>query len=142
MVNIMSKITFKKYGIDIHEENYRGDIGNHRIRAEVEQNGIKFYIEIQSTYTRQTKHKTTGKELKHHKTFYNNNGMLVHIWTHENRVERTCAGTYAIFETQRDILNKWKFEERFNDKSYHTKMLALAIINGELKTDFKEMEIV
>lgn len=138
----MNKITFKKYGMDIQDTNYLGDIGNHRIRAEVEQNGIKFYIEIQSTYTRQTKHKITGKELKHYKTFYNSNGMLVHIWTNEKRIEKSCSGMYGIFEMQKDILNIWKSEERFNDKSYHKKMLALAIINGELKTNFKEMEII
>lgn len=130
-------------GADINNPRYKGDIFNHRPVALLLLNGIKIVIEVGTTNTRRTLHKTTKRPLLHPVDIYDNNGLLIEYSVEDvPTFEKSSYYGYhfypSSFRTNTDFLR----DDLETGKSYHNTKLLLRLINAELKTHFKKAVFV
>lgn len=130
-------IIFDCRGADINNPLYNGDIFNHRPTALLLLNDIKIVVEVGTTPTYRTKHKTTKRPLIHQVEKRDNNGLYIGFSVEDVKTfEKSSFYGYHFvnnsFHTN-DILLKNDLDEK---ASYHTKKILLRFINSELKTHF------
>ena len=133
-------IQFEKCGMQIREADYCGDIGNHRIRASIIFNGVKFYIEARSTNTRRTTNARTGAPLKKYIQTSSNNGIHIEIFAIYDAPIKSCIGKYFMHEEETRILDICTQNE--HARILHKEWYLLAKINGALKTNFQKIELI
>lgn len=130
-------IIFDCRGCDISEATYQGDIFNHRAVACLLLNNIKIVIETGATYTRRTKHATTGATLKHPKIIYDNNGLIIHFSVEDlPTFEHDYFSGYRLVNNSFHVNDEWIRDDL--QTSAHRVKVLLRFINAELKTHFKK----
>ena len=132
-------IEFIKMGMDIRETDYNGDIGNHRIRAYLNYNGVDFLIEARSCRTVRTTNNRTGAPLKKHIQTSTSNGIVIEIYAMQTEVLKGCCGHYFLHETEKQIAHFCTLTE--HNKTRHTKKYLLMRINNALCAEFDEIII-
>lgn len=118
----MKTLNFTKMGMDISDKDYTGDIGNHRVRAEFENdNGVRFFVEVMSCGLKRRISKITGKPLKKIIDVSSVNGMHIEILTFYQAPIKGCTGKWfmheeqkTIFEVTMDDVNGEKNPHKFN----------------------------
>ena len=130
-------------GTDINNPLYKGDIFNHRPTALLFLNGIKIVVEVGSTNTRRTLHKTTKRPILHPVDIDNNNGLLIEFSVEDvPTFEKSNYYGYHFYNSSFRT-NTVFLRDNLNDgESYHTTKLLLHYINSELKTHFKKIVFV
>jgi hypothetical protein len=109
-------LVFKKMGMDITDKDYAGDIGNHRVRAHFEDNGIKFTVEVMSTYLERTISKTTGLPLKRPIRTSDVNGCYIEIIAMFDEPIRGSTGRWFLHSEEKAIAEYVNHE---NDQGEH-----------------------
>jgi hypothetical protein len=133
-------LTFEKCGMQIRDTDYNGDIGNHRIRTAIIFNGVKFYIEARSANTRRTTNARTGAPLKKYIQTSNSNGIHIEIFAVYNAPIKGCTGKWFMHEEETRIFDICTQNE--HSRTMHKKWFLLAKINGALKTNFDDIDLV
>ena len=132
----MNAIKFRKMGMDIRDKEYKGDIGNHRIRAEFEYNGVDYLVEVMAHNTVRRKHATTGEPLKHTKWTSDADGIYIEIYAMYQEVLQGSGGGYFMHPTEKQI-----YSVTIDDHTAHTQKILLMLINGAIKTEFNAFEL-
>lgn len=136
-------LTMEARGCDISTPNYKGDLFNHRLVALILMNGVKIVIEATATRTKRTTHAITGKPLKHEKTFYDDNGLMVEFSVEDfPTFEKGWGFGYRSFPSSFHTGSKWICDISDFNESAHTKKRLLSSINAELKTHFQDIIIL
>jgi hypothetical protein len=130
-------ITFLKRGCDIREADYIGDIGNHRITAAIELEGVKIFIEARSVATVRSTSLNGKRELKTPIQTSSSNGIIIEGYAIYSAPLKSCAGAWRMFEEEKQIFTRYTRD--IWQVCTHTKKYLLATINAELRTEFTDI---
>lgn len=138
----MKTLTFKKMGGDITDKNYAGDIGNHRVRAEFENEfGVRFFVEVQSCGIKRRVNKVTGKQLKKIIDVSQVNGMRIKILTFYQAPIKGCTGKYFMHEEQK-TLYETTIDEEADKNNAHRFARVLQMIWRYTGEEFNKAELI
>jgi hypothetical protein len=112
------KLTFVKMGGTITDKDYVGDIGNHRVRAFFEDNGVMFIIEVTSTYLERTMNKITGLPLKKRIRTSESNGCRIEIITTFEEPIRGCTGRWFLHSEEKTIAECMNHENNNDEHDF------------------------